>query len=224
MPYFDYQQQGYGVSDAVAEVHRSSWQNIAGCGHFFNGEQRIAIAQQARASRAQRDAAKWLRKNLPDTPCLNKTAVQCARIIGADAHQIDKSWAQLQIAEIGAAAYVELGSIVVTVTAIDAFNEAIGRAHENLPEPQVGVADGEFNQDVTDAGAYVPMVDPWPGPNVSRAMSLVSDANALFMANVAAMYTGASNNFNQLVWQGPLSRPQIELLAARVSSMNECFY
>jgi AhpD family alkylhydroperoxidase len=27
-----------------------------------------------------------------------------------------------------------------------------------------------------------------------------------------------------MVWDGPLSRPQAELLAARVSSINECFY
>ena len=28
----------------------------------------------------------------------------------------------------------------------------------------------------------------------------------------------------ELVWDRPLSRPQVELIAARVSAVNECFY
>ena len=68
------------------------------------------------------------------------------------------------------------------------------------------------------------MVDPWEGPNVSRALSLVPTANQLFMTNVRSMYGGNGGGFNDMVWNGPLSRPQAELLAARVSSINECFY
>ena len=41
---------------------------------------------------------------------------------------------------------------------------------------------------------------------------------------VMAMY-GGPNKFFELVWEGgALSRPQVELLAARVSAVNECFY
>ena len=68
------------------------------------------------------------------------------------------------------------------------------------------------------------MVDPWAGPNVSRALSLVPSANQLFMANVRSMYSSSGGGFDDMVWEGPLSRPQAELLAARVSSINECFY
>ena len=39
---------------------------------------------------------------------------------------------------------------------------------------------------------------------------------------VQSMYALA--NFTELVWNGPLSRPQTELIAARVSAINECFY
>ena len=67
-------------------------------------------------------------------------------------------------------------------------------------------------------------VDPWEGPNVSRALSLVPAANELFMQNVSSMYVGRGGGFNDMVWDGPMSRPQAELLAARVSSINECFY
>ena len=39
---------------------------------------------------------------------------------------------------------------------------------------------------------------------------------------VGAMYAGAE--FQTLVWDRPLSRPQIELVASRVSAVSECFY
>ena len=67
------------------------------------------------------------------------------------------------------------------------------------------------------------MVSPFSGPNVSRALSLVPEANRLFFTNVGAMYGGVEQSFYDLEWTGPISRPQAELLAARVSALNECF-
>ena len=60
--------------------------------------------------------------------------------------------------------------------------------------------------------------------NVARALSLVPAANELFMSNVLAMYNGPGGGFFDMVWDGPFTRPQAELLAARVSAVNECFY
>ena len=34
----------------------------------------------------------------------------------------------------------------------------------------------------------------------------------------------AMKDFGELVWDRPLMRPQVELVAARVSALNECFY
>ena len=72
-------------------------------------------------------------------------------------------------------------------------------------------------------GAFVPLLDPFAGPNVSRALSLRPDDNMMFHALVGSMY--ALSDFQDLVWEDrPLSRPQVELVAARVSAINECFY
>ena len=46
--------------------------------------------------------------------------MDAARTIAADAHKIDAKWAERKIEALGDAAYVELGSVVVTVSAIDA--------------------------------------------------------------------------------------------------------
>ena len=70
----------------------------------------------------------------------------------------------------------------------------------------------------------MPLQEPWQGPNVARALSLVPSQNTMFFRLAMAMY-GGPQNFFELVWDGgPLTRPQVELLAARVSSVNECFY
>ena len=214
----------FHVRDVIAGAHSASWQHIAAAGSYWTGAERVEIARQGRAARVQRSEPPWLRK-LPDAEgSIPDVAVEVARTIGADAHKIDAAWARAKIEALGDAAYVELGSVVVTVSAIDAFHEALGLPHEPLPEPVAGEPTGERLATAVDAGAYVPMVDPFPGPNVGRALSLVPSANALFFGNVMAMYSSPDGGFYDLEWNGPLSRPQAELLAARVSALNECFY
>ncbi|MCP4007256.1 MAG: hypothetical protein GY725_23985 [bacterium] len=225
MAIFDYTSRGFDVRAEIAQIHRTSWSSIARAGSQWTGFQRVEIARQARATRAARNEPPWLRKGLPEAEeCLSDEAVDAARTIAADARKIDRDWAAAKIAALGEAAYVELGAIVATVSAIDAFAEALGIAHEALPEPVAGDPDGAVLDTAVDAGAYVHMMDPWTGPNVGRALSLVPEANSLFMANVMAMYSSTGGTFFDLVWDGPLSRPQAELLASRVAAVNECFY
>ena len=223
---FDYSGDGFAVRDDVASIHRTSWEKIARAGSHWTGPQRVEIARQARAARADRNVPPWRRDALPDAEGrLPDAAIEAARTIGADAHRIDRGWAESMIEALGDAAYVELGSIAVTVSALDAFGEALGRGHEALPAPlEDGAPDGARLDAATDIGAYIPMADPFPGPNVGRALSLVPEANTLFFSNVMTMYGGPNGSFVDLKWDGPISRPQAELLAARVSALNECFY
>ena len=222
---FDYAAAGCDVRDEILRNHRSSWECIARAGSHWTGAERIEVARQARAARAARCEPPRLRKGLPDAAeVLSDEAVDAARTIAADAHKIDRCWADAKIAALNDAAYVELGSVVVTVSAIDAFAEALGLPHEPLPEPKPGNPDGARLEGAADVGAYVPMLEPWHGPNVGRALSLVPAANAMFMSNVMAMYSSRGGTFFDLIWDGPLARPQAELLAARVSAVSECFY
>ena len=120
------------------------------------------------------------------------------------------------------AAYVELVSAAVFATIADAFAEALGAEFEEFPEPQPGEPDRARPESVGEAGAWVPMTVPWAGPNVGRALSLAPGDHLAFMNLVSAMYS--LGDFTKLVWERPLSRPQVELVASRVSAVNECFY
>lgn len=210
------------VREDIAGAHRQTWNALAQAGAFWSDVDRIEIAKQARAARTQRNELAFNR-TYPSSR-LTAQALDATRKIAADAGKIDRAWASQLVASLGAGDYTELVSIVAAVSAIDAFCEALGRSHEPLPEPDGGSCHAGQAEGARDIGGYLPMVDPWTGPNVSRALSLVPSANELFMNNVRTMYGGNGGGFNDMVWDGPLSRPQAELLAARVSSINECFY
>ena len=60
-------------------------------------------------------------------------------------------------------------------------------------------------------------------PHVAVSLSLAQADNARRMLLVRAMYSG--KDFGEMIWtHRNLSRPQIELVAARTSAINECFY
>ena len=59
--------------------------------------------------------------------------------------------------------------------------------------------------------------------NVSRSLSLVPVTNSTWRRLVNDSYSRGPEMLS-LTWERALSRPQVELIAARVSSLNECFY
>ena len=62
-----------------------------------------------------------------------------------------------------------------------------------------------------------------PLANVSRCVSLVPDS-AQHWRRIVDEHYSHGREFGDLVWERPLSRPQVELIASVVSSLNECFY
>ena len=184
----------------------------------------MAIARVVRAARTERSEPPWLRRaGSQEDVDLVPAAVAAARRVALDPHRLDRDWCLQVTGELGDAPYVELVAVSVCVTAIDAFAEALGAALEPLPLPAGGEPSRDRPAGVEDDGAWVPMTVPWKGANVGRALSLVPPAATTFLSLVSAMY--ARRDFLELVWKDrPLTRPQVELVAARVSAVNECFY
>ena len=214
------------VREDMATALRRSWADIGRPGTWWTGSERVAIAALARAERTQRNEPPWSRdRSEPGAP-LPAKAIEAAQRIGADPAQLDCEWANGVIAEIGDSHYVELASVVVTTVAADAFCEAMGIEHEPLPEPEAGEPTRERPDGMGDIGAWVPVqVVDWHRANVARALSLVPEGVRTFFRMVVAMYTGTATDFEKMIWDHrPLARPQVELLAARVSALNQCFY
>ncbi|MGK0225150.1 MAG: hypothetical protein ACI9ON_004410, partial [Limisphaerales bacterium] len=98
-----------------------------------------------------------------------------------------------------------------------------------LQTPEVlldGEPSKEKNSQVFDGGAWLPMLDvpqeesdtglPTQ-PNIGRAMGLVPSVMALFFSVMRSHYSLSDIDLD-------ISRAQIELVAARISSHNQCFY
>jgi hypothetical protein len=222
MSAFAYADSRVPVRSDLRDAQRQVWERISRPSSAWTGAERVHVASLVREARAVRADPPWLRGELPLDEALPGAAVDVARRVAIDAHRLDRAWAQERIGQLGLEAYVEVVAITACVSAIDAFAEALGVAVVALPEPMAGAPTGETAAALGDAGAWFPMTVPWKGPNVGRALSPAPGDYAMFMQLVGAMY--AVEDFFELVWDRPLSRPQVEVTAARVSAVNECFY
>ena len=93
-----------------------------------------------------------------------------------------------------------------------------GRVRGARPRPTHETIDG-----VGDVGAWVSQTTGETRANVSRTLSLVPVTNDPWRRLVDSHYSRGAE-FQEAVWNRPLSRPQIELVASRTTGINECFY
>ena len=120
---------------------------------------------------------------------------------------------------------------------IDSFCRALGIPPFPLPEPQPGEPSGYRPAGVREGIAWVPILAPedasgpeadlYPDtpmvPNIARALSLVPDHARLLQAESRSHYMAMEDIPNPAV-RCAIDRMQMELVAARVSALNECFY
>jgi hypothetical protein len=125
------------------------------------------------------------------------------------------------------------------VFSIDEFNRGLGLPAEPLPQAISGEPDHYRPALATRGTGFVSMLpskggaigkesDLWAdgrGANVLRALSLVPDAVRGWFLVASGQYLSmqAMTNFSGDLGRS-LNRMQMEIVAGRVSSINECFY
>ena len=135
--------------------------------------------------------------------------------------------------------HVEIVGTVVTVLSIDWFHRALGLPLEELPTPIPGEPSRRLPDGVVRGEAWVPMLagksksgpeaDLFAGlpmaPNVLRALSAVPDEVRTLKDLSGAYYLHGLEVADPSFDGGrAIDRAQMELVAARVSALNECFY
>ncbi len=119
--------------------------------------------------------------------------------------------------------YAELAAVISQIVPIDHLHDALGLEREELPIPLEGDITAERPSGLVTGIGFLPTLPTEGLPHVAVALSLSLADNARRMLLVRAMYSGDS--FNDMVWtHRSLNRPQVELVAARTSALNECFY
>ncbi len=222
------------VRDDLSGAHRLAWDHIARPGSWWTAAQRVELAHTAIGA---------IRDVEPLPPWASVSAVEGRVSIGhvapAVAHDaayriarhagtITEDLYHKVSGELGPLPYVELVSIVTTVAAVTHFCRNIGIDLPALPDPRPGDPTGEVPDEVVQPQYnWVPVQAPADQlPAVVQAYSAVPGEFVNLWRMSDAQYMPASQMFdpNWSRRDGGLSRPQTELVAARVAQLRECFY
>ena len=243
---FDYAAAGVPVREDLKETHRFVWDHVARPGTWWTGAERVTIAAETR--RAESCALCRERKaalspaGVPGAHDAASTlpagAVEVVHRLRTDPARLSRTWFDALVpGRLEMPAYVETVGVSALVTGVDFFARSLGVPREPLPEPQPGTSSRRLPAGAQPGTAWVPMVAPEDAtgpeadlygeapviPNIVRALSLVpAEVRALRRCNDA--HYVPLPRLSDPSARRALDRAQMELVAARVSALNECFY
>lgn len=242
----DYRAAGVDVRADLRETHSQLLGQLARPGSWLTGEQRVALARESRNGVHCSLCRERKRSLSPEQPAgehdrngdLAEVLVELAHRVRWDPQRLSRGWFERSLERgLTEGAYVEAVGIVAFTAGIDYFCRAIGIPDFELPDPVPGAPSGYVPQGLRSGQAWVSMLAPEDArgpeaslyggspfvPNIVRALSQVPDHSRQLQREMRSHYVGLADLTNPSAGRD-LARPQIELVAARVSALNECFY
>ena len=213
------------VREATLLAHQQTLESIAAACAWWSGEDRIAIVEEARHAvncilcKQRREALSpaTIAGEHDHNGQLPDAAIEVIHAMRNDSGRLTRRWFDSVMASgLKREAYVEMVSVVASSVVVDTFAQGIGATRAPLPTPRPGEPTEESSTDIVEAGAWIPIAAQGTA-NILRSLGLVPNAVKLFF--------GA---FNESYYMGStelaLGRRQVELVASKVSAVNECFY
>jgi len=200
-----------GLDAAQRDTILQSWRSLASPGAAWTGRERVAMVAEAR--RARRDD--------PVTGELDEATTRAVRTIASAPWTIRRPWVESLAADgMKMRQYVEAVGVVARAVAIDTVLESLGLDEEQLPDPEDGMPTGAVDERARRVRAWVPTVGR---ASIIQALSLVPSENTALETLHGALYLTYEEMSDPNSGKD-LTRPQMELVAARTSAINECFY
>lgn len=218
-------------SDLVA-AHRQAWDALGRPGTWWTGGQRVELAATAAAALTV-DAVlpPWTTPSrvdgwLPADLLAPAAAHDAIYRVAAHAGTLSEAWYGDVCAAVGDLAYVELVGIASTVAAVMSFRRAAGLDPWAVPEPEAGEPSRAQPPDLVPAALnWVRVTSPADAvAAVVQAFTSVPAEHERLWMLADAQYIPNLEMVDPRWTRGTLSRPQMELVAARVSLLRECFY
>lgn len=244
MPVSWYADAPWPVREDIAAAHAAAWDRIGRPGTWLAGPERVAVAAEARHARRHCDLCQARKAALSpqavdgahDTATdLPAAHVDAIHRIATDPGRLTRAWQRGL--ELDETVYVETIGVIAQVTAIDTFATGLGLPLRDLPAPQPGEPTRRPTPGAKHGLAWVATLDPadaegedrtlYPNDkpaNIRRAMSLVPNEVRGFFDLVAVQYLPGPAMLDFDNEYRAISHAQIELLAARVSAINQCVY
>ena len=242
----DYAGAGVTVRADLLEAHETMLEYIASPGAWFTGAERVAIAEESRNAGSCSLCAARKESVSPEHPegehdavtALPPALVEVIHRVRVDSGRLSpRLLEQALAAGVTEEEYVETIGIVTMTAGMDYFCRALGVPVNPIPEAKPGAPTRHRPASAKPGTAWVSMIAPedadgpeatlYPDlpmvPNIARALSLVPDHSRALQRLSATHYVSLSDLRNPSVGRD-LDRMQIELVASRVSALNECFY
>jgi hypothetical protein len=242
------------VRDDIIAAHSRAWSRIARAGAWFDGKTRLAIAAETRhaskcalCSRRKVALSPYNIDGRHDgLGTLPERLIEQIHRIVTDPGRLTGGWFDSLIARgTQDTEFVETIGVVATVVTIDTFCRAIGAPVHPLPTPEGGKPHYRRPKTVHQRGeAWVAMIHPkalegeletveeqllasyWRGvpANIRRALSLVPEEAYEWFRLVEVQYLPGKAMRDFANEYRAITHAQIELIAGRVSVLNQCFY
>ena len=234
------------IRPELMKALEAAWLTLAMPGTWWSGAERIAIAAEARHAEA---CALCRRRKEALSPysiegrhdgvdALPLEAVEAIHRLATDAGRITEKWVRHRAdGPLGEERYVEIVSVVAIITALDTFDRALGRPLRPLPQSVAGQPSRHRPAGARRALAWVSTLapqdvgpgDPNPFPahgdkNIHLALSLVPQEVFNFFDLDVELYLKDHEIRDFSREYRAISHRQIELIAARASAVNKCFY
>lgn len=243
---FDLLPAGLPMREDIRQAQRFLREHLRSAGTWWSARERLAIAAESRHATGCRlcrerkaalspNAVAGSHDTLGELPA---QVVEVVHRVRTDAGRLSKAWFERVIAGgLDEAKYVETVAVVALLAGVDFFARALGIAPPALPPPLEAEPTRHRPASAKRGSAWVPMVAPEDAqgpeadlyggqpfvPNIMRALSLVPDEARALQKTSSAFYVPVEQIGDPTVRRS-LDRMQMELVAARVSALNECFY
>ncbi len=221
------------VRDDLAEAHLLAREHLARPGSWWTAEQRLELAGTAIVALADAEPLPpWVGVSTTDRvarplaapAAAHDLAYRLARHAGTMTHDVYRA----TVADIGELPYVEVCAIVSTVAAVWHFSRNVGLPVAPLPRPVAGAPTHERPERLEQPQLnWVPVAAPADAvAAVVQAYTAVPGEQVNTWRMADAQYMPEADMVDP-AWTrrpGGLSRAQMELVAARLTKLRDCFY
>jgi hypothetical protein len=234
------------VRSDILESHERAWAAIARPGTWLTGKRRVAVAAEIRRARDCKLCARIKAALSPFAVQgehetlgeLSSGEVELVHRVVNDPGRLTEKWAQSVLARgLSDGEYIEIVGIIAMVMMMDTFARALGIGERALPKPEAGEPTRYRPPGAKKQAAWLPLVEPqdtveadgpmYPTPKagyIYRGLSLVPQSVRDYWALAFVHYLPGEFVYQFDKSIRAISRPQTEIMAARVSALHQCAY
>ena len=236
-----YTDSEYPVADFLSDVHERQIANLQQPGTWGTSAQRLAVVAKARQAGIDAGVLESADDSVPATemelPDNVQRMIELLAVSPKDFTEAD--FEQAKSGGLSDEEYTEIVGLISRLVAMDVFARALGVKPRRLPEPGNGSPTRIRPETAVPEQAFVPTIpngaqggeigkELYGGvakPYIIRSLSLVPDELRMHLEMEEVHYLPLKHivDYDYQRHEG-LNRVQVEVVAGRISAINECFY